>query len=183
MIIWILCGIGTLQFIEQMLVFVTAQTLSGVTFLRPCKKVTKENGIGEALTAKPVEAAFIDSHFSPASSRPPLCTPSGACRKNGCSRISLITTVQEIYNRVSKTKSNQTGPPTGAGWGPGGGRLKGGIIVSVYLGNTERLCGQRLPQTPSLVRFLCGSQEMNTWQAFDRNLQIDKLKFDFPVEE
>ena len=32
---------------------------SGVTFLQPCKKVIKENGIGEALTAKPIEAAFI----------------------------------------------------------------------------------------------------------------------------
>ena len=27
--------------------------------MQPCKKVTKENGIGEALTAKPIEAAFI----------------------------------------------------------------------------------------------------------------------------
>ena len=63
----------------------------------------------------------------------------------------------------------------GAGWGPGGGRLKGGIPVLVYLCNNERLCGQRLPQTPSLVRFLCGSQEMNTWQVFERNLQSDKF--------
>ena len=30
-----------------------------VTFLQPCKKVTKEDGIGEALTAKPIEAANI----------------------------------------------------------------------------------------------------------------------------
>ena len=43
-----------LGIVEEMLFFVTAQTLMGVTFLQPCKKVTKENGIGEALTAKPV---------------------------------------------------------------------------------------------------------------------------------
>ena len=50
----------------------------------------------------------------------------------------------------------------GAGWGPGGGRLKGGLQVPVCLGSNESLCGQRLPQTPSMVRFLCGLQEMNT---------------------
>ena len=32
---------------------------TSVTFLQPCKKVTKEDGIGEALTAKPIEAAFV----------------------------------------------------------------------------------------------------------------------------
>ena len=57
----------------------------------------------------------------------------------------------------------------GAGWGPGGGRLKGGLQVPVCLGSNERLCGQRLPQTPSLVRFLCGLQEMNTRQVFEQN--------------
>ena len=30
-----------------------------VTFLQPCKKVTKEDGIGEALTAKPIGIAGI----------------------------------------------------------------------------------------------------------------------------
>ena len=33
--------------------------LTGVTFLQPCKKVTKEDGIGEALTAKPIGTSFI----------------------------------------------------------------------------------------------------------------------------
>ena len=37
---------------------------AGVTFLPPCKKVTKEDGIGEALTAKPIGTSFIIfSHF------------------------------------------------------------------------------------------------------------------------
>ena len=32
---------------------------SCVTFLQPCKKVTKEDGIGEALTAKPIQTTVI----------------------------------------------------------------------------------------------------------------------------
>ena len=36
-----------------------------VTFLQPCKKVTKEDGIGEALTAKPIGTAFIVPLFFP----------------------------------------------------------------------------------------------------------------------
>ena len=32
----------------------SSHNLTGVTFLQPCKKVTKEDGIGEALTAKPI---------------------------------------------------------------------------------------------------------------------------------
>ena len=49
--------------------------------------------------------------------------------------------------------------------------------MPVYLSSNERLCGQRHDQTPSLVRFLCGLQEMNTRQVFEQNLQIDKLEF------
>ena len=37
--------------------------IGGITFLQPCKKVTKEDGIGEALTAKPIEAALESSIF------------------------------------------------------------------------------------------------------------------------
>ena len=41
----------------------------GVTFLSLNKKVTKEISIGEALTAKPVAAALVNIHLTPASSR------------------------------------------------------------------------------------------------------------------
>ena len=67
------------------------------------RKVTKEDGIGEALTAKPIAAACIVHHNTPASSRPPLCTPPGAGRKTFSNRFS--TTIRL---------------PTGAGRGSGG---------------------------------------------------------------
>ena len=56
-------------------------------------------------------------------------------------------------------KKTITGPTTGAGWGPGGERLKAGMIMRDYLRSNERLCGQRIPQPLSLVRFLCGHKK------------------------
>ena len=72
-------------------------------------------------------------------------------------------------NRVSTTESTTARAPTGAGWGSGGGRLKVGISVPVCHRSSERLCGQHRPQPLSLVRFLCGSQEMNTEKVCEQN--------------
>ena len=89
-----------------------------VTFLCPNKKVTKEIVIGEALTAKPIGHAFFSFHFSPASSRPTLCTPSGTGRQSCCSRYSFGA--DSYSNWFSILESIPTQPSTGAGWGSGG---------------------------------------------------------------
>ena len=138
-------------------------------FLVPARKGPKESGTGEALTAKPIRTTFINHHFSPASSRPPLCTPSGACRNSFCGRNSLSPTAAELTVLGSESSKTmiQAGPSTGAGWGSGGGRLKVGISVLDYPRRKERLCGQRIPQPLSLVPFLCGHKKGTSNPAND----------------
>ena len=124
------------------------------------KKVTKENGIGEALTAKPIGAAFITPPFSPASSRPPLCTPSGAGRQTCCRRY--LFGQMDISSSVSVLKSIPTQPSTGAGWGSGGGRLKAGLPMPVSFCCTVRLCRSAHPPDVFFGYFLVRTQESNT---------------------
>ena len=57
---------------------------------------------------------------------------------------------------VPAANTIRTQPSMGAGWGAGGGRLKVGLPMPDPHCSTERLCGQRIPQPLSLVRFLCG---------------------------
>ena len=79
-------------------------------FLVPARKGPKESGTGEALTAKPIRTTFINHHFSPASSRPPLCTPSGASRNiyYGHNNLSQTSAVRSVRNSVStKTDPHQ----------------------------------------------------------------------------
>ena len=103
---------------------------------------------------------FLILHVSPASSRPPLCTPSGTCRKYGCGRKNLnINTQHRIHCWKSSITPIRSSLSTGAGWGPGGGRLKVGEEMLVQGSSNERLCGQRIPQPLSLVHFLCGHKK------------------------
>ena len=96
-------------------------SLRGDTFLSLNKKVSKELSIGEALTTKPIESAVISFHFSPASSRPPLCTPPGAGRKTYCNRFPK-------NDYIPATDGGREGV-----WGEGGSRLgvKGRSIDAV----------------------------------------------------
>jgi len=90
----------------------------------------------------------------------PLCTPSGTGRKTFSNRIYVVKPQKKNERRQSRyQKTTTTQLSMGAGWGSGGGRLKDGRkMLDSYCSN-ERLCGQRIPQPLSLVRFLCGHKK------------------------
>ena len=55
------------------------------------------------------------------------------------------------------------------GRGLGGGRLKVGLLMEIYLRSNDRLCGQRLPPAAFFGSFLVRTQEMNTRQVFEQD--------------
>ena len=151
---------------------ISAQKPTGVTFLQPCKKVTKEDGIGEALTAKPIGSAVCTSPFSPASSRPPLCTPSGAGRKTGISRISLssVTANESIRNYVRnylRIEKSLDGGRVGV-WGRAAQSWGRSAGLHRQLRKTLRSAH---PPAAFFGSFLVRTQEMNTRQIYGLNHQ------------
>ena len=120
--------------------------------------MTKEVSIGEALTVKPVAAALISIRLTPASSRPPLCTPSGASRKTGCGRY-LFLAADGYLLRCFDSGTDPIRSFDGGRVGVWGRAAQSRANVLDNLRNYERLCGQRIPQTLSLVRFLCGHKK------------------------
>ena len=167
------------------------------TFLVPARKVPKESGIGEALTVKPIGAAFCNHHCTPSSSHPPLCTSPGPQRENCCSRLHEAAISNRITACYSKDLSRnvrfwmhfparrwgllqnrqRTSFRRGPGGGLGGGRLKTGVERAKNRGSNERFCGQRLPTAAFFGSFLVRTQEMNTLQVFEQSEEFGIFQF------
>ena len=61
-----------------------------------------------------------------------------------------------------------------AGWGSGGGRLKDGVEVLVFLCGNERLCRSAPPPAAFFGYFLVRTQESDTYPLLER---YDKYQF------
>jgi len=77
------------------------------------------------------------------------------------------TAAQIIRTWVSTPKSIPAGSSTGAGWGPGGGRLKVGVVRPVYPRSNERLCRSAHPPDVFFGYFLVRTQESDTYRCYD----------------
>ena len=96
--------------------------LTGVTFLQPCKKVTKEDGIGEALTAKPIGTFCLSNLFPRLRAALPY-VPLPALDERLAVVVSISGTVEQTNRRQSRLQIRAVPSPRR---GPGGGLGEGG---------------------------------------------------------
>ena len=81
---------------------------------------------------------------------------------------------RKIRTQVLTSKTITAVSSTGAWWGSGGGRLKDGVEVSVFLCADERLCRSAPPPAAFFGYFLVRTQESNTYPLLE---QYDKHQF------